>query len=191
MRLWRTSVLLISLVSIDANAQVTQLTPAPPAPASPGSPEEEYVRALLTRFVPEIRRGVVVIRGIARVPGVYTKVALESLHPSIDPIEAAVGRRGSRIKRVVVGIRGEAIDLIPWNSDPPMFAAAAVAPIDVPRVIVDDEAHLMILIIAAEDKALMTRRHLRGAEQVVGWSLLAMTAAEYAEYDQLRSNQFH
>ncbi len=95
---------------------------------------EELVRKLFELEVPEVADGLVVIRSVAREPGYRSKIAVESLDDSIDPVGACVGPRGSRVRMVVSELRGEKIDIIPYNEDPAYFVANALSPAKVLRV---------------------------------------------------------
>ena len=160
----------------------TPISPTRPEQAPPAAqPEAETpanrVRALLAEQVPEIRAGTVVIKAIARVVGRRTKVALASTDPQLDPIAAAVGEGGARIRVVVAGIDGEPIDLIPWDADAARFVGNAVAPVSVVRIQVDDRAHAMTLVVADDDLAPLRDVHLALAAELVGWTLHAVGAA--------------
>ena len=89
---------------------------------------EELIRELFELEVPEIEDGLVVIRAVAREPGYRSKIAVESHIQGVDPVGACVGPRGSRVRMVVSELRGEKIDIIPWNNEPARFVAKALAP---------------------------------------------------------------
>ena len=94
---------------------------------------EELLRELFELEVPEIADGLVVIRAVAREPGYRSKIAVESRAQGVDPVGACVGPRGSRVRMVVSELRGEKIDIIPWNDEPARFVAKALAPARVKR----------------------------------------------------------
>ncbi len=100
---------------------------------------EEMIREMFTLEVPEIADGLVVIRQVAREAGYRAKIAVESKVQGVDPVGACVGPRGSRVRMVVSELRGEKIDIIPWNDEPARFIAKALAPARVREVLVDDE----------------------------------------------------
>ena len=89
---------------------------------------EELIRELFELEVPEIADGLVVIRAVAREPGYRAKIAVESRVQGVDPVGACVGPRGSRVRMVVSELRGEKIDIIPYNDEPARFVAKALAP---------------------------------------------------------------
>ena len=90
--------------------------------------DPELIRTLFELEVPEIADGLVEIRGVAREPGYRSKIAVESHAQGVDPVGACVGPRGSRVRMVVSELRGEKIDIIPWNTEPARFIAKALSP---------------------------------------------------------------
>ena len=102
--------------------------------------DSELIKTLFELEVPEIADGLVEIRGVAREPGYRSKIAVESHAQGVDPVGACVGPRGSRVRMVVSELRGEKIDIIPWNDEPARFIAKALSPARVREVLVDDES---------------------------------------------------
>ena len=102
--------------------------------------DPELIKTLFELEVPEIADGLVEIRGVAREPGYRSKIAVESHAQGVDPVGACVGPRGSRVRMVVSELRGEKIDIIPWNPEPARFVAKALSPARVREVYLDDEA---------------------------------------------------
>jgi N utilization substance protein A len=100
----------------------------------------QLIEALFELEVPEIADGLVEIRGVAREPGYRSKIAVESHVQGVDPVGACVGPRGSRVRMVVSELRGEKIDIIPWNTEPARFVAKALSPARVREVYIDDES---------------------------------------------------
>ena len=90
--------------------------------------DPELIKTLFELEVPEIADGLVEIRGVAREPGYRSKIAVESHAQGVDPVGACVGPRGSRVRMVVSELRGEKIDIIPWNTEPARFVAKALSP---------------------------------------------------------------
>lgn len=161
-------------------------TPAAPAgnhdAAAPwGAPSPtDVVRRLLDEHVPEIREGIVAVRALTRVPGRRTKVALSSSDPDVDPIGAAVGIKGTRIRAVVQALAGEPIDLVPWDAEPTRFVTAAVAPTQVLRILVDDDAHAMVLVVPDPELARLRDVHLPFAATLTGWTLEVLDQTTHA-----------
>ncbi|HEX9093423.1 MAG TPA: transcription termination factor NusA, partial [Coriobacteriia bacterium] len=96
------------------------------------------LKRLFELEVPEIYDGIVEIKSVAREPGMRSKIAVSSREPGLDPVGACVGPKGSRVRMVVAELRGERIDVVPWNDDPASFVANALSPAKVNSVKVDD-----------------------------------------------------
>ena len=107
----------------------------------------ELIRALFELEVPEIADGLVEIQNVAREPGYRSKIAVVSHATGVDPVGACVGPRGSRVRMVVSELRGEKIDIIPFNEEPARFVAKALSPARVREVLVDDEAKQATVIV--------------------------------------------
>ena len=104
------------------------------------------VKRLFEAEVPEIRDGVVLIRGISREAGSRTKMAVESRDENVDPVGACIGARGARIGAVVEELCGEKIDVIKYSEDPVEFIRAALSPADVKSVIIDGERSARVTV---------------------------------------------
>ncbi|HLM46122.1 MAG TPA: transcription termination factor NusA, partial [Myxococcaceae bacterium] len=133
---------------------------------------------LLTKLfemeVPEIAEGIVVIEAAAREPGGRAKIAVSSRDSDVDPVGACVGMKGSRVQAVVQELRGEKIDIVPFDEDPARFVCAALAPAEVSRVIIDEANHAMELIVPDDQLSLAIGRrgqNVRLAAQLTGWKL--------------------
>ncbi|XXF76393.1 transcription termination factor NusA [Myxococcaceae bacterium GXIMD 01537] len=133
---------------------------------------------LLTKLfemeVPEIAEGIVVIEAAAREPGGRAKIAVSSRDADVDPVGACVGMKGSRVQAVVQELRGEKIDIVPYDEDPARFVCAALAPAEVSRVIIDEANHAMELIVPDDQLSLAIGRrgqNVRLAAQLTGWKL--------------------
>src|SRR3954471_18313961 len=133
---------------------------------------------LLTKLfemeVPEIAEGIVVIEAAAREPGGRAKIAVSSRDSDVDPVGACVGMKGSRVQAVVQELRGEKIDIVPWDEDPARFVCSALAPAEVARVIIDEANHAMELIVPDDQLSLAIGRrgqNVRLAAQLTGWKL--------------------
>ncbi len=143
---------------------------------------EEMLRRLFELEVPEVGDGLVVIKGVAREPGYRSKIAVESTVQGVDPVGACVGPRGSRVRMVVSELRGEKIDIIPWNDEPARFIAKALSPARVKEVLVDDESMQATVIVPEDNLALAIGRegqNARLAARLTGWRIDIRSAAEY------------
>src|SRR5207237_473704 len=116
--------------------------------------DPELIKRLFELEVPEIADGLVEIRGVAREPGYRSKIAVESHAQGVDPVGACVGPRGSRVRMVVSELRGEKIDIIPWNPEPARFVAKALSPARVREVFVDDDTKEATVIVPDAQLAL-------------------------------------
>ena len=116
--------------------------------------DPELIKTLFELEVPEIADGLVEIRGVAREPGYRSKIAVESHAQGVDPVGACVGPRGSRVRMVVSELRGEKIDIIPWNTEPARFVAKALSPARVREVYLDDEAREATVVVPDDQLAL-------------------------------------
>ena len=143
---------------------------------------EEMIRRLFELEVPEVGDGLVVIKSVAREPGYRSKIAVESNQQGVDPVGACVGPRGSRVRMVVSELRGEKIDIIPWNDEPARFIAKALSPARVKEVHVDDEARQATVIVPDDNLALAIGRegqNARLAARLTGWRIDIRSADEY------------
>ena len=116
--------------------------------------DPELIKTLFELEVPEIADGLVEIRGVAREPGYRAKIAVESHAQGVDPVGACVGPRGSRVRMVVSELRGEKIDIIPWNTEPARFVAKALSPARVREVYIDDETKEATVVVPNDQLAL-------------------------------------
>ena len=146
--------------------------------------DQELIRALFELEVPEIADGLVEIRGVAREPGYRAKIAVESHMQGVDPVGACVGPRGSRVHMVVSELRGEKIDIIPWNTEPARFVAKALSPARVREVYIDDETREATVIVPNDQLALAIGKeglNARLATRLTGWKIDIQSEAEFAQ----------
>lgn len=133
-----------------------------------------FLTKLFEMEVPEIAEGVVVIEAAAREPGARAKIAVSSRDPDVDPVGACVGMKGSRVQAVVQELRGEKIDIVPWDPDPARFVCSALQPAEVSRVIIDEANKAMEIIVPDDQLSLAIGRrgqNVRLAAQLTGWKL--------------------
>jgi N utilization substance protein A len=145
---------------------------------------EELIRELFELEVPEIADGLVQIRAVAREAGYRSKIAVESRVQGVDPVGACVGPRGSRVRMVVSELRGEKIDIIPWNDEPARFVAKALAPARVREVLVDDENEQATVVVPDDQLSLAIGRegqNARLAAKLTGWRIDIRSESEFAE----------
>jgi transcription termination/antitermination protein NusA len=129
---------------------------------------------LFEQEVPEIYEKIVRIESSAREPGARAKIAVSSRDRDVDPVGACVGMKGSRVQAVVQELRGEKIDIVPYDDDPARFVCNAIAPAEVSRVIIDAEGHRMELIVPDDKLSLAIGKkgqNVRLASQLTGWRI--------------------
>jgi N utilization substance protein A len=134
----------------------------------------DYLKTLFTNEVPEIREGLVEIKMAARDPGVRAKIAVVSKDPDVDPIGACVGVRGSRVQNIVQELKGERIDIVPWDEDITRFVCNALAPAEIQKVIIDDGEKAIEVVVADTQLSLAIGKrgqNVRLASQLTGWRL--------------------
>jgi transcription termination/antitermination protein NusA len=146
--------------------------------------DSELIRTLFELEVPEIADGLVEIRGVAREPGYRSKIAVESHAQGVDPVGACVGPRGSRVRMVVSELRGEKIDIIPWNTEPARFIAKALSPARVREVFVDDDTRDATVVVPEDQLALAIGKeglNARLAARLTGWKVDIQSDVEFAQ----------
>jgi N utilization substance protein A len=134
----------------------------------------EFLTKLFEQEVPEIYEGIVRIEAAAREPGARAKIAVVSRDSDVDPVGACVGMRGSRVQAVVQEMRGEKIDIVPWNPDVVRYVCSSLAPAQVVRVIVDDEHRSMDVIVPDDQLSLAIGKkgqNVRLAVQLTGFKI--------------------
>lgn len=156
-----------------------------------------FMAKLFAQEVPEIYDGIIEIKAVARDPGSRAKIAVISHDSSIDPVGACVGMRGSRVQAVVAELQGEKIDIIQWSPDVATFVVNALAPAEVTKVVLDEEAGRIEVVVPDDQLSLAIGRrgqNVRLASQLTQWTIDIMTEAEESERRteefRSRSNMF-
>ncbi|MDO7557288.1 MAG: transcription termination factor NusA [Loktanella sp.] len=147
----------------------------------------EFMAELFKMEVPEIYEGIIEIKAVARDPGSRAKIAVISHDSSIDPVGACVGMRGSRVQAVVNELQGEKIDIIPWNEDMPTFLVNALQPAEVSKVVLDEEAGKIEVVVPDEQLSLAIGRrgqNVRLASQLTGLDIDILTEEEESKRRQ-------
>ncbi|GCD59708.1 transcription elongation factor NusA [Acetobacter pasteurianus NBRC 3280] len=146
-----------------------------------------FLAKLFAQEVPEIYDGIIEIKAVARDPGSRAKMAVISRDASIDPVGACVGMRGSRVQAVVAELQGEKIDIIPWSPQAATFVVNALAPAEVSKVVMDEEAGRVEVVVPDEQLSLAIGRrgqNVRLASQLTRWDIDILTEAEESERRQ-------
>src|SRR5215216_5977017 len=144
----------------------------------------ELIRKLFELEVPEIADGLVEIQNVAREPGYRSKIAVVSHASGVDPVGACVGPRGSRVRMVVSELRGEKIDIIPFNEEPARFVAKALSPARVREVLVDDDAKQATVVVPDDQLSLAIGKegqNARLAARLTGWRVDIRSETEFAK----------
>jgi len=132
------------------------------------------IRRLFEIEVPEVYDGIVELKSVAREPGLRSKVAVSSREGGLDPVGACVGPKGSRVRMVVSELRGERIDVVPWNEDPATYVANALSPAKVTRVLVEEDGHTATVIVPDDQLSLAIGKegqNARLAAKLTGWRI--------------------
>src|SRR3954451_17262897 len=165
-------------------ADVSNQAKGPSIIVSRRSPE--LIRALFELEAPEIADGLVEIQNVAREPGYRSKIAVVSHASGVDPVGACVGPRGSRGRMVVSELRGEKIDIIPFNEEPARFVAKALSPARGREVLVDDEAKQATVVVPDDQLSLAIGRDgqtARLAARLTGWKVDITSETEFAQQE--------
>lgn len=147
----------------------------------------QFMAKLFAQEVPEIYDGIISVKAVARDPGSRAKIAVISRDSSIDPVGACVGMRGSRVQAVVGELQGEKIDIIPWSPDVATFIVNALQPAEVAKVVLDEEAERIEVVVPDDQLSLAIGRrgqNVRLASQLTGWDIDILTEAEESERRQ-------
>jgi N utilization substance protein A len=141
-----------------------------------------FLSSLFENEVPEISEGIVNVTQVAREPGSRAKIAVTSRDSDVDPVGACVGMKGSRVQAVVQELRGEKIDIVPWDPDPAKFICNALAPAEIIRVIVDESNKSMEVVVLDDQLSLAIGRrgqNVRLASKISGWNLDVTSETDY------------
>ncbi|HCQ66707.1 MAG TPA: transcription termination/antitermination protein NusA [Rhodobacteraceae bacterium] len=149
--------------------------------------DPQFMAELFKMEVPEIYDGIIEIKAVARDPGSRAKIAVVSYDSSIDPVGACVGMRGSRVQAVVNELQGEKIDIIPWNEDVPTFLVNALQPAEVSKVVLDEDAERIEVVVPDEQLSLAIGRrgqNVRLASQLTALDIDILTEEEESKRRQ-------
>ncbi len=161
------------LLRIDRSARGPQLILSRTAP--------EFIVKLFALEVPEVDDGLLEIKAAARDPGMRAKIAVKSNDQRVDPIGTCVGMRGMRVTAVTNELAGERVDIVLWSADPAQFVVGALAPAEVSSIIVDEEKHVMDVVVDEHNLAIAIGRggqNVRLASELTGWTINLMTEEE-------------
>lgn len=140
-----------------------------------------FLIKLFEQEVPEIYEGIVEVKGAAREPGGRAKIAVVSHDQDVDPVGACVGMKGTRVQSVVQELRGEKIDIVHWTPDPAEFVVRAMAPARVAKIVMDEDAHSMEVVVPDDQLSLAIGKkgqNVRLASRLTGWNLEVRSESE-------------
>jgi N utilization substance protein A len=172
------------LLDIDRNARGPQIILS--------RTHKGLLEKLFEQEVPEIFEKIVRIESSAREPGARAKIGVASKDRDVDPVGACVGMKGSRVQAVVQELRGEKIDIVPYDDDPARFVCSAIAPAEVVRVIIDAQGHRMELIVPDDKLSLAIGKkgqNVRLASQLTGWRIDIHSQSKILELEERAKTQ--
>jgi N utilization substance protein A len=146
--------------------------------------DSKFVAELFKMEVPEISEGLVVIKDVVREPGERTKIAVYSTSPSIDPVGACVGMKGTRVQSIVRELRGERIDIIPWTDDLRMLIARALSPASIERVGIVEEEKTAMAVVSDDQLSIAIGKkgqNVRLAMKLTSWDIDILSETEYSK----------
>jgi N utilization substance protein A len=149
--------------------------------------DPRLVEKLFEAEVPEIYEGIVRIVAVAREPGARSKIAVTSRDTDVDPVGACVGMKGARVQAVVQELRGEKIDIVPYDRDPARYVIAAIQPAEVHKVIMDESDNRMELVVPDEKLSLAIGRkgqNVRLAAQLTQWKLNIYSESKFRQMEE-------
>jgi len=144
----------------------------------------KFVAELFRLEVPEINDRIVEVKSIVRQPGERTKIAVISNDPTIDPVGACVGMKGTRVQSIVRELRGERIDIIPWTDDPRMLIARALSPATVDRIGINEEDRTAMVVVNDQHLSLAIGKkgqNVKLAMKLTGWDIDIISETEYSK----------
>jgi N utilization substance protein A len=144
----------------------------------------QFIIELFKMEVPEIAEGLVTIRNIVREPGERTKLVVFSNNPSIDPVGACVGMKGTRVQSIVRELRGERIDIIPWTEDPRILLARALSPATVDRIGVNEDEKTAMVVVNDQQLSIAIGKkgqNVKLAMKLTGWDIDILSESEYSK----------
>lgn len=140
--------------------------------------DERYLMKLFEMEVPEIYDGIVEIMAAAREPGARAKITVRSKDQAVDPVGACVGMKGTRVQNIVQELRGEKIDIVPWDEDITRFACNALAPAEISRVFLDEDNKELEIVVPDNQLSLAIGKkgqNVRLAAKLTGWKIDIMS----------------
>ncbi|MBR6675350.1 MAG: transcription termination/antitermination protein NusA [Alphaproteobacteria bacterium] len=145
----------------------------------------QFMSKLFVDEVPEIYDGLIEIKAVARDPGSRAKIAVWSKDNTVDARGACIGLRGIRVQAIVSELQGEKVDVVNWSSDPATFIVNALAPNEVLKIVIDEEAGNVEVVLSEEQLSLAIGRrgqNIKLVSQLTGWHIDMMNEAQESEH---------
>lgn len=152
----------------------------------------QFLAALFTAEVPEIYDGTIEIKGVARDPGSRAKIAVYSKDSTVDARGACIGMRGVRVQAIVTELQGEKIDVVMWSADPATFIINALAPNEVLKIVIDEQAGNVEVVLPEDQLSLAIGRrgqNIKLVSQLTGWHIDMMNEAQEAEHREAETKE--
>ena len=149
----------------------------------------ELVKRLFEFEIPEIKQGLVEIKGVARSAGIRTKIAVATTDAKVDPIGACVGQKGVRIQSIIDEISGEMIDVIEWDPDPKAYLIKALSPAKISHIVLQHKDHRAKVYVEESQRPLAIGKqgqNVKLASDLTGWEIDILDLKDYqGEVDEL------
>ena len=149
-----------------------------------------FMAELFRQEVPEIADGLVEIISVARDPGSRAKIAVIARDPSIDPVGACVGMRGSRVQAVVNELQGEKVDIVLWSENLATFIVNALAPAEISKVVIDEDEGKVEVVVPADQLSLAIGRRGQNVRLASGLSKMDISIVTEEDDEKNRSILF-
>ena len=137
--------------------------------------DPQLLVCLFEMEIPEIYDGTIVVKSAVHEPGDRAKIAVASLDRNVDPVGACVGMKGSRINAIIRELRGEKIDIVQWSDDPAQYAANALNPAKISKVLIIDPSEKRMEVIVEEKQQSLAigkkGQNVRLASRLIGWQI--------------------
>ncbi len=137
--------------------------------------DSQLLVRLFEMEIPEIYDGTIVVKNAVHEPGDRAKVAVASMDRDVDPVGACVGMKGSRINSIIRELRGEKIDIVQWSDDAAQYAANALNPAKISKVLIIDAAEKRMEVIVEEKQQSLAigkkGQNVRLASKLIGWQI--------------------
>lgn len=144
--------------------------------------DRNLLNRLLENYIPEIKDGTIIVKGISRDPGDRCKIAVETTDPNVDPIGSCVGEGGARIKEIVNALGGEKVDLYRYSEDPEELITNSLQPASVTKVLSIDLENKSSVVVVPDDQLSLaigkSGQNVRLAVQSSGWKIDIMPTSE-------------